>query len=117
MFATKFTLGGYLHSTRNVRSTEQSSLSQIKDQTRSAAGLSIQTPWASGELNVAKVNMSGKEEGSASLLQSARLTWEARGGDTVLCSNPPAWASTVKDYKLWRLMKVRQINSARRGKT
>ncbi|EOA90185.1 uncharacterized protein SETTUDRAFT_103556 [Exserohilum turcica Et28A] len=106
IFVTKFTLGGYLHSTRNVSSKEQSSLEQVKDRTRIAAGLSIQTPKASGGINVAKVESTVTETGVASLLQDAHLTWNARGGDTLLCSNPPAWASTVKDYKMWRLMNV-----------
>ncbi|KAL6158044.1 hypothetical protein ACJBU6_03850 [Exserohilum turcicum] len=109
IFVTKFTLGGYLHSTRNVSSKEQSSLEQVKDRTRIAAGLSIQTPKASGGINVAKVESTVTETGVASLLQDAHLTWNARGGDTLLCSNPPAWASTVKDYKMWRLMNQHRL--------
>ncbi|CAG5136910.1 uncharacterized protein ALTATR162_LOCUS4 [Alternaria atra] len=109
IFVTKFTLGGYLHSTRNISSKEQSSLEQVKDRTRIAAGLSIQTPKASGGINVAKVESTGTETGVASLLQDAHLTWNARGGDTLLCSNPPAWANTVKDYKLWRLMNQHRL--------
>lgn len=75
-----------MHSTRNVSSKEQSSLEQVKDRTRIAAGLSIQTPKASGGINVAKVESTVTETGVASLLQDAHLTWNARGGDTLLCS-------------------------------
>ncbi|KAJ4367759.1 hypothetical protein N0V86_009881 [Didymella sp. IMI 355093] len=109
IFVSKFTLGGYLHSTRNVTDKEQSTLEQVKDRTRIAAGLSIQTPKASGGLNFAKVDSTGRETGDASLFQDAHLTWNARGGDTLLCSNPPAWASTVKDFKLWRLMNQQRL--------
>lgn len=86
VFATQFTLGGFLHSTRNVSSTEVSQLNQVKDRTRIAAGLSIQSPKASGNINVAKVDEKSQDTGSASLLQDVRLTWDAHGGDTLLCS-------------------------------
>ncbi|KAL7624613.1 hypothetical protein AAE478_006180 [Parahypoxylon ruwenzoriense] len=111
IFVTRFTLGGYLHSTRNVTSTEKSSLDQVKDKTRIAAGISIQTPWASGGANFAKVDSKTEEHGNASLFQDVCLTWDAHGGDTLLCSNPGAWASTVKDHRLWRLMDQQRLVS------
>ncbi|KIL85161.1 hypothetical protein FAVG1_11590 [Fusarium avenaceum] len=109
VFVSQFTLGGFLHSTRNVSSTETSHLDQVKDRTRIAAGVSIQSPKASGSINVAKVDENSQDTGSASLLQDVRLTWDAHGGDTLLCSNPPAWASTVKNYQLWRLMNQQRL--------
>jgi hypothetical protein len=51
-----------------------------------AAGISIQSPKASGSFNVAKVDSKSQEDGTASLFQDAHLTWDARGGDTLLCS-------------------------------
>ncbi|KAF4497180.1 hypothetical protein FAGAP_6639 [Fusarium agapanthi] len=86
-FATSFTLGGYLYSTRSVSKTEITNLEQVKDQARKAAGLSIQTPKVSGSFGVASTTGTGKEEGSAVLHQEARLTWDACGGDTLLASN------------------------------
>ncbi|KAF4948802.1 hypothetical protein FGADI_9359 [Fusarium gaditjirri] len=108
-FATSFTLGGYLFSTRSVSKTEMANLEQVKDQARKAAGLSIQTPKVSGSFGVASTTGSGKEEGSAVLHQEARLTWDACGGDTLLASNPAAWVSTVKDHRLWRLMNQQRV--------
>lgn len=86
VFVSQFTLGGFLHSTRNVSSTETSHLDQVKDRTRIAAGVSIQSPKASGSINVAKVDENSQDTASASLLQDVRLTWDAHGGDTLLCS-------------------------------
>ncbi|RSL92356.1 hypothetical protein CEP52_013848 [Fusarium oligoseptatum] len=108
-FATSFTLGGYLYSTRSVSETEMANLEQVKDQARKAAGLSIQTPKVSGSFGVASTTGTGKEEGSAVLHQEARLTWDACGGDTLLASNPAAWVSTVKDHRLWRLMNQQRV--------
>ncbi|KAK0510622.1 hypothetical protein JMJ35_007054 [Cladonia borealis] len=104
VFATQFTLGGELTSTRFFQSTDSGELSAFKDSVKIAAGLSISSPNASGGGSIAS---SEGKEGSQSerrASQSARLAWQARGGDTLLCSNPPLWASTVKNYLLWRIM-------------
>ncbi|KAK3386533.1 hypothetical protein B0H63DRAFT_558213 [Podospora didyma] len=104
VFVTRLTLGGFLYSTRNVTTTETATLDQVKDKTRIAVGISVQTPKVSGGINFAKVDATSTENSRASLLQEVSLTWDAQGGDTLLCTNPPAWANTVKDHRLWRLM-------------
>ncbi|RPA73625.1 hypothetical protein BJ508DRAFT_418967 [Ascobolus immersus RN42] len=109
IFATKFTLGGFLHSTQHIDEKEKSKLDQIKNQSRIAAGVSIQSPKASGSLNFAKVKSDTESDGKATLYQEARLTWDARGGDTLLTSNPALWAGTVKNYRLWRLMNQERL--------
>ena len=69
-----------------MTATERSSLDQVKDRTKIAAGFSLLTPKASGGINVARVEERSTETATASLLQDVRLTWNARGGDTLLCS-------------------------------
>ncbi|KZF19536.1 hypothetical protein L228DRAFT_241750 [Xylona heveae TC161] len=113
VFISTFTLGGYLHSTRHLTEEEKSSLDQTKEKTRVAAGFSFSTPKASGGASFSKVDSKTDTEGQNSMNQALRLTWEARGGDTLLCSNPPAWANTVKDFNSWRLMEQRQAVSMR----
>ncbi|KAK6499403.1 hypothetical protein TWF506_004030 [Arthrobotrys conoides] len=104
LLATSFTLGGFLYSTQDVTTEESENLAQTKNKTKMAAGLSMQSQYGGGGGSFAKVNSDGSTVGNASLNQEARLAWSARGGDTILCSNPPEWAATVKDYRLWRLM-------------
>lgn len=86
VFVTRFTLGGYLYSTRSVTSIETASLDQVKDKTRIAAGLSVQTEYASGGIQFAKVNSTSTTNTAGSLLQDSCLTWDAVGGDTLLCT-------------------------------
>lgn len=74
VFATPFTLGGYLSSTRSVTKDEQTTLEQVKDQTRKAAGLSMQTPKVSGSFGVATTTGTGTEDEKATLHQDVRLT-------------------------------------------
>ncbi|KAK3686197.1 hypothetical protein B0T22DRAFT_483093 [Podospora appendiculata] len=109
VFVTRLTLGGFLHSTRNVTSTETATLDEVKDKTRVAAGISVQSPYVSGSVNFAKVDQTSTATSGATLDQTARLAWDAHGGDTLLCTNPPAWANTVKDHRLWRLMNKERI--------
>ncbi|KAI4600652.1 hypothetical protein KJ359_012813 [Pestalotiopsis sp. 9143b] len=104
VFATQFTLGGELTSTRFFQSTDSGELSAFKDNLKTAAGLSISSPVVSGGGSFASSEGKEGSKGERSANQSARLAWQARGGDTLLCSNPPMWASTVKNYMLWRIM-------------
>lgn len=85
-FVTRFSLGGYLKSTRHLTQIERKSLGQAKEKARLAAGLSFQSPKGGGNLNYASVTEKGNEKGEASLFQSLQLAWEARGGNTLLCS-------------------------------
>lgn len=131
VFATQFTLGGELTSTRFFQSTDSGELSAFKDNLKTAAGLSISSPVVSGGGSFASSEGKEGSKGERSANQSARLAWQARGGDTLLCSkyvssrpstypfraqenicntnsmiSPPMWASTVKNYMLWRIMDV-----------
>ncbi|KAH7140033.1 hypothetical protein B0J13DRAFT_639301 [Dactylonectria estremocensis] len=103
VFATQFTLGGELTSSRLFRSTDEAELLAVKDSLKIAAGLSISTPYVSAGASYGSSNSNEKTEGEKKAQQSMRLAWQARGGDTLLCSNPPLWTNTVRDYRLWRI--------------
>ncbi|KAH6974497.1 hypothetical protein BKA56DRAFT_659180 [Ilyonectria sp. MPI-CAGE-AT-0026] len=104
VFATQFTLGGELTSSRLFHGSDAAELSAFKDSVKVAAGLSISTPYGSGGASYGSYNSNETTQGEKKAQQSMRLAWQARGGDTLLCSNPPLWTSTVKDYRLWRIM-------------
>ncbi|KAF3225254.1 hypothetical protein TWF192_003308 [Orbilia oligospora] len=104
VFATSFTLGGYLHSSQDLTTTETANLAQTKNKLKIAAGLSIQSSYGGGGGSYGKTKSDSSSDGNVTLDQDSSLAWSARGGDTILCSNPAAWAATVKDYRLWRVM-------------
>ncbi|KAF5390432.1 hypothetical protein D9757_005213 [Collybiopsis confluens] len=112
-FATSFTLGGYLYSTRSVSEEENSKLDETKDKLRNAVGLSFTASKASGSFGIANSSGNRTETEHGDLHQTASLTWNGYGGDTLLVSNPNAWASTVKDHRLWRLMNQRGVMDLR----
>ncbi|KAI9896027.1 hypothetical protein N3K66_009096 [Trichothecium roseum] len=104
VFATHFTLGGELTSSRLFYGSDAAELSTVKDSVKMAAGLSITSTHGSGGFGYAPSSSSETSRGVKAARQSMRLAWRARGGDTLLFSNPPLWASMVKDYHLWRVM-------------
>ncbi|KAH7024703.1 uncharacterized protein B0I36DRAFT_366624 [Microdochium trichocladiopsis] len=104
VFALQFTLGGELTSSRLFDSHDNSSLASFKDSIKLAAGLSISSPYVTAGFSTSSVDATEHAEGEKTTNQNLRLTWKARGGNTLLCSNPPLWTATVKDYRLWRIM-------------
>ncbi|GIK03851.1 hypothetical protein Aspvir_007926 [Aspergillus viridinutans] len=110
-FPTKVVLGGFLRSSRKVRVKTDEQLEAAKEETKKAAGLSFASPQVSFGMNYAKTTSDTTTTGHGQTIGNAALTWEARGGDTVLCSNPSAWASTVKDYRYWRITEQSQTVS------
>ncbi|VBB81427.1 Putative protein of unknown function [Podospora comata] len=110
-FPTKVVLGGFLRSSRQVKVKTNEQLDAAKEETKKAAGLSFASPQVSFGVNYAKTTSDTTTTAQGQTIGNAALTWEARGGDTVLCSNPSAWASTVKDYRYWRITEQSQTVS------
>ncbi|CAL5871545.1 uncharacterized protein PFLUO_LOCUS5798 [Penicillium psychrofluorescens] len=108
-FVTRFTLGGELYSSRILTAEEQSSIIKTKEKVKAAASFSFSSPWTCGSASVTKVESNESTAGEQELHHNLQLAWEARGGDTLLCTNPPQWANTVKDYRLWRIMDQQQV--------
>ncbi|KAJ5553955.1 hypothetical protein N7513_003914 [Penicillium frequentans] len=91
IFATRLTLGGSLTNTRKILDSEKSKIEAIKKRDkRSGRG-----KYCSKEIQCVD--------------RSAFVTWDAHGGDTVLCSDPPSWAYTVKDYRFWRVIEQSEL--------
>lgn len=82
----KVTLGGYLYSDREVNEQERGKLNAKKEETKLAAGASFQSPKGSAGGSSSFGFGTQSNDSNSSISRTGRLTWEARGGDTVLCS-------------------------------
>ncbi|KAI8931675.1 hypothetical protein NX059_011322 [Plenodomus lindquistii] len=104
LFCQELTLGARLLSTKVVAATKDGSLESHKDEFKASIGASVQTPWGGG--SVKHEQAKGKEVTNSTLNTSARENnvFEACGGDTILANNPVAWASTVANPALWRVI-------------
>lgn len=85
-FVTNFTVGGELYSSRILSQAEQSSVTTTKEKMKAAAALSVSSPWASGGASFAKSNSKEETASEQELHQNLQLAWEARGGNTLLCT-------------------------------
>jgi hypothetical protein len=89
-----------LTSTRFFVGTDSGELSAFKDSVKIAAGLSISSPVASGGGSIASSEGKEGSQGERRANQSARLAWQARGGDTLLCSKYVSQISSMYPFNV-----------------
>ncbi|KAK4198939.1 hypothetical protein QBC40DRAFT_330282 [Triangularia verruculosa] len=104
IFPTVAKLGGCLYSERHSTCVSGANTEQKKDNMKIAAGASFSTPYGSGSASASYSAGSNSATESTSAQQFQSLTWQARGGDTLLCSNPMAWVPTVQNRYNWRVI-------------
>ncbi|KAJ5835841.1 hypothetical protein N7447_001867 [Penicillium robsamsonii] len=110
-FARRVELGGRLHSEQESSEFGESTVSQRSHSMKVAASVSISSSFAQASASASHENQSNsKDSNEKSSLQSS-ITWEAQGGDTLLCNNPAAWCPTVASFYNWRVMKQDDICS------
>ncbi|OJJ42264.1 hypothetical protein ASPZODRAFT_105543 [Penicilliopsis zonata CBS 506.65] len=110
-YVTRVELGGRLHSSQESTSTSETAKADQAKSMRAAAALSFSSPYVQASANVsyAKSTSSSSEESSSA--SSNAVCWEAKGGDTLLCNDPPAWAYTVGSFYNWRAVKQSRVMS------
>ncbi|KAH6614605.1 hypothetical protein B0J18DRAFT_485708 [Chaetomium sp. MPI-SDFR-AT-0129] len=91
-------LGGCLHSTKPWDCVWGNGRAQKMDKMKAVAGASFSTLAVSAPVSSEYRNASNSPD------TSENLTWEAKGGDTLLCSNPLKWVSTVENPYNWRVV-------------
>ncbi|PLB43350.1 hypothetical protein P170DRAFT_481297 [Aspergillus steynii IBT 23096] len=108
-FATRIELGGRLHSSEDCTKLQDSERTEKAKSMKAAASLSFSSPWvqASASANYGSASNNMTENKTSSM--NMTMTWEAKGGDTLLCNNPPAWCSTVASYYNWRVVKQESL--------
>ncbi|KAE8324704.1 hypothetical protein BDV39DRAFT_207618 [Aspergillus sergii] len=110
-FATRIELGGRLHATEDSTALAEEKVAEKSKAMKIAAGLSFSSPYvqASVSASSASSNASKDEKNNSSL--NLGMTWEAKGGDTLLCNNPSAWCATVASFYNWRVVKQENLLS------
>ncbi|KAE8312361.1 hypothetical protein BDV41DRAFT_577777 [Aspergillus transmontanensis] len=110
-FATRIELGGRLHATEDSTALAKGEVAEKSKAMKIAAGLSFSSPYvqASVSASSASSNASRDETNKSSL--NLGMTWEAKGGDTLLCNNPSAWCATVASFYNWRVVKQENLLS------
>ncbi|KAE8383722.1 hypothetical protein BDV26DRAFT_287143 [Aspergillus bertholletiae] len=105
-FAAAVKLGGKLTSTHHVKKDENGDISEIKNRLKASLAASVSSPSVMFSGKGSYEYQSDKTDTSSSASSTNKLAWKATGGDTVLGSNPAAWAPTVRDYHNWRVTEI-----------
>ncbi|KAI1772353.1 hypothetical protein F4818DRAFT_425689 [Hypoxylon cercidicola] len=104
VFSSTVQVGGYLFSTKLTSAITASSSHEKMDRMSVSAGANFSSPWVSASVSTENSEGSGESSSKSSSSMFETLTWTAKGGDTLLCSNPPLWSSTVGNIYNWRVI-------------
>lgn len=85
-FATQVSLGGRLQHIKTITEEEKGKIDVIKDRMQAAAGASFAAPYVSAAVAYGHTEGTQSTDETSTLNRSLAMSWEARGGDTTLCS-------------------------------
>ncbi|GAQ08538.1 hypothetical protein ALT_5859 [Aspergillus lentulus] len=104
-FASRVELGGRLHSSESSDSFAEGKVEERARALKISAAASFSSTYAQGSASGSYEDSSNHSSNRQNSSLSTNLAWEAKGGDTLLCNNPPAWCPTVASYYNWRISK------------
>ncbi|KAJ5995849.1 hypothetical protein N7481_002826 [Penicillium waksmanii] len=108
-FSTNLQLGGKLYASEQFTSSESASAEEKSNAMKASAQASFSYGTFQASASVS-YEENGKSSGSnQSSRMSNSLTWEAQGGDTILCNDPPNWCHTVKPFNHWRVINQQDV--------
>ncbi|USW55752.1 Putative membrane attack complex component/perforin (MACPF) domain-containing protein [Septoria linicola] len=109
IFACTVQLGGQLTSTKSASSFASVKDEQKRDAMQAAVAVSVESKFVSASAGYSKGKTDENESRASNTDSSSALAWNARGGNTLLCANPAAWANSVADYQQWRVMEQENV--------
>ncbi|KAL1860953.1 hypothetical protein Plec18170_001467 [Paecilomyces lecythidis] len=104
VFSRRVRLGGKLTSTSHLKSEAQSKKEQLENSLKIAAAASFSGPYGSASAEGSSSSGDNNDQDISSQELSNNLSWEASGGDTTLCNDPPKWCGTVGSFYNWRVV-------------
>ncbi|OOQ89179.1 hypothetical protein PEBR_10955 [Penicillium brasilianum] len=108
-FATNIELGGKLFATEQFTSEDTKSTSEKANAMKMSAAISFSSARFQGSFSYSKETQHAESSSDQFSSMNKALSWEAVGGDTTLCNNPPAWCSTVKPFRNWRVINQKDV--------
>ncbi|KAF7586519.1 hypothetical protein BBP40_008764 [Aspergillus hancockii] len=109
VFAQRVELGGQLSSSEQVDSTSKDKIEEKTNSMRRSAALSFSSPYVQGSGSYSKQGTEESSEKNANQNFNNSMVWEAKGGNTLLCNNPPSWCATVGDFYNWRVIQQHDV--------
>ncbi|KAF5672305.1 membrane attack complex component perforin [Fusarium heterosporum] len=110
-FSTRVQLGGRLFATEDVTGSSAASSSEKANSMKLAAAASFSGWGATASVSASHAQGGESASRRSSSETASTLTWQANGGDTLLCNQPLEWAPTVSYHWNWRATKQDHITS------
>ncbi|KAJ5710578.1 hypothetical protein N7488_004734 [Penicillium malachiteum] len=110
-FATRIELGGRLFSSEKFSTLGSASEAEATKAMKIAASVSFSSKFISGSASFGKEDQTKSADASSDRSMSSSISWQAQGGDTLLCNNPPKWCPTVSPFQNWRVIKQEDVVS------
>ncbi|UPK92921.1 hypothetical protein LCI18_003856 [Fusarium solani-melongenae] len=104
IFAQEVLLGGRLESTKAADSFATSSSSTAKESFKASVGAAVSYGPAAASVKGSTESQTGQDKSSNNQRGNSAISFTARGGDTLLCADPAAWAATVAVWRNWRVI-------------
>ncbi|KAK6526456.1 hypothetical protein TWF694_005042 [Orbilia ellipsospora] len=108
-FAGNVQLGGRLFASEQFSSKSAASSTETANAMKVAASASFSWGAFSASASYSRETNDASSKSNTSSQMSSSLSWEAQGGDTILCNNPPQWCPTVKPFQNWRVINQKDV--------
>ncbi|KAJ5242964.1 uncharacterized protein N7469_001291 [Penicillium citrinum] len=108
-FATRVELGGRLFSSEKYEMLGTQDKTEASQAMKASAKASFSSSHieASSKASHEDQDISKAEQKKRSL--AGNVSWQAQGGNTLLCNNPPEWVPTVAPFLNWRVVKQEDV--------
>ncbi|KAF3063460.1 hypothetical protein CFAM422_010123 [Trichoderma lentiforme] len=110
-FATRIELGGRLYSSQESSSIGGADATENATAMKAAASLAISSSFVQASASASHEKQKADNDATNTNKFKASISWEAQGGNTLLCNNPAAWCSTVASYYNWRVIKQEGVEA------
>ncbi|KAK8115764.1 hypothetical protein PG984_012266 [Apiospora sp. TS-2023a] len=102
-YSSRVQLGGRLFTSEEVTDTAAAATQSLKKSMKAAASASFSGYGYGGSVSASHAASAGQNAANANSSSLHSQTWQANGGDTLLCNDPSAWASSVAYHWKWRV--------------
>jgi hypothetical protein len=108
-FATRVELGGRLFSAESKDLLGVKTTSQAAKAMKLSANAAFSSPHVKGSIKASKEDQNASSESTEERELARAISWQAQGGNTLLCNNPPEWVPTVAPFTNWRVVKQEDV--------
>ncbi|CAF3525701.1 unnamed protein product [Fusarium graminearum] len=109
VFSRRVKLGGRLISSHENTSKDAQKHAHTENNLKAAAAVSVSGYGFSVSAEASHETAEATDKSEKAQSFASNMSWEATGGNTVLCNDPPSWCDTVGNFRHWRIVEQSDI--------